>query len=97
MDSEPDRLDAGELSSKSIGGARRFEIDPEFILFPTGRDFGVSAGVDVRIDSNCHRSNLPPCGGDLAQPAQLGHRFDIDLVNLGGHRSLQLDSRLAHS
>ena len=41
------------------------------------------------------RAIRPLGAGDLAQPAQLRHRLDIDLMNAGGERRRHLGRRLA--
>src|SRR5271169_747929 len=94
MDGETDRLDAGKLPGEAVGGDSLVEIDAELIPFLSGRDLGMGARVDVRIDSDRDRRDPAPCAGDLAQLAQLRHRLDVNLVDLGVERRLELGSGL---
>jgi hypothetical protein len=55
----------------------------------------VGARINVGIDPDCDRCDPATCACDLAQPAQLRHRFDVDLVDAGVERSLELGARLA--
>jgi len=96
VDSKTDRLNAGKLSRETVGGNHLIEIDAELILFQPSRNFGVGARVDVRIDPDRDRRDPASCAGDLAQLAQLRHRLDVDLVDLGVERRLELGSGLAH-
>ena len=50
MHRNPDRLDAGQRSGKSVGLDRVVDVDAELVLFLAGRDLGVGQRVDIGID-----------------------------------------------
>ena len=95
VDGKTDRLNAGELARETVGGNHFTEIDAELTLFQPSRNFGVGARVDVRIDPDRDRRDPAASAGDFAQPAQLRHRFDVDLVDLGVERRLEFALGLA--
>jgi hypothetical protein len=90
-----DRLDAGKLAGESVRRNRLAELDAEFVLLPAGRNFGVCLRVDVRVHSDRDARRPPLLGRHFAQPAQLRHRLDIDLMDAGIERRRQFAGRFA--
>jgi len=95
MHRQADRLDPRQFRREPIGLAGVFDIDAEFVLLFAGGDLGVGQRVDVGVDPQRDAGGLTPGNGDLAEPPQFGDRLDIDLVDSGGKRRLQLLPRLA--
>src|SRR6516164_6264512 len=95
MNRKADWLDTRKFCAETVGINRLADIDAELILLHAGRKFGVGARVDVRIDSYRDRDYPAACVGELAKPAQLRHRFDVDLVDPGVDRRFELAGGLA--
>jgi hypothetical protein len=55
----------------------------------------VGVGIDIRVDPDPDPRDPALCAGDVAQPAQLRQRLDINLMNVGSKRCPHLDRRLA--
>ena len=84
----PDR-EAGEGArpGEHLAGAR--DRHAELVLRLAGRDLGVGAGVDIRIDADGDRGDRAARRGDRRQRLELGLGFDIEaedvLVEPEGH------------
>ena len=95
MHRKADRLDAGKLAGELVCSNRLVNFDAEFVLLPAGRNLGVGMGVDIRVYPDRDPRDPAPRTGDFAQPAQLRHRLDIDLMDAGIERRCHLGRRFA--
>ena len=69
--------------------------DAELVLGLAGRDLGMGAGIDIRVDAQ--RNPRGPAGLDreLREQFQLRFGLDVDTEDVGGERGAQLGLRLA--
>ncbi len=95
MDGEPQGRDAGEQGGQAVGRRRLAQIDAELVLLLAGGDLGVGQRIDIGVDPERHRRGSPELCRHRAQPMQLRHRFDVDLVDPGGERRFHLRRGLA--
>ena len=80
-----------------VNPLRPLDRDAELVFVGAGRDFGVGAGVDIRIDPNGNRSFHPQPLGHSIDAFQFGFALRIESVD--SHLQSLLDFRhgLAHS
>ena len=95
MHVDADDLDAGQFGRPLVDGAGALPGNAELVFLLAGRDLGVGARIDVRIDAE--GDGRAPAGGDgaPAQQFQFRFRFDVEAVDAGGKRRIHFLRRLA--
>ena len=67
--------DCWQFGGAGVDGASALEGNTELIFFLAGRDLGVGARIDVRIDPEGDRRLLAGAGGALVENLELGLRI----------------------
>ena len=94
MHRQTDGLNARQLTGQSISLARFPDVDAELVFLLAGGDLGVGQRVDIGIDPDRDPGGVATRRGERAEPLQFGDRLDIDLVDSGGKRGLELGAGL---
>ncbi len=95
MHREADRLDARQIGGEAIGRRHLVMSDAELVALAAGRDAVERPGVDIGVDADRDPRGLPARRRQFAELMQLGHRLDIDLVNVRVERRVQFGAGLA--
>ncbi len=83
MDVDADDCDAGQIARISVDAAGAVPRNAEFRFGRAGRDLGVRARIDVRVDAQRDRRAFSHIEGDGVQRQQLRLAFDIELMDAG--------------
>ncbi len=98
MDGDTLHPEAGQATRMIIGRDGDVEGDAELVVGGAGRDLGVGAGIDVRVDPEGDGRRHAQPGGDSGEHLRLLDRFDIELAEpalkrLGHFRGGLADAR----
>jgi len=86
MDGDALYLEARQRAGAGIGPGRAGERHAELVVGGAGRDLGMGAGLDVRIDAEGDRRVFAQRGRDRGEHFRLFHGFDIELAEAAGQR-----------
>ncbi|MCY1550605.1 hypothetical protein D9M68_868720 [compost metagenome] len=71
----------GQLGDAVIDLASAHEGNAELVLGLAGRNLGMSAGIDVRIDAHGHAGGEAHILSDHGQALELGLAFDVEALD----------------
>ena len=93
---DADRFEGIHSVGLPIQASCRVHIDTKFILAQSGRNIGVRARIDVRVDPYRDGGNGPRISRDLGQHMELGFGLDIEALDAELEASPHLRSGFAN-
>ena len=95
MDVDAGDLDALHLRRAGVDLAGVLQRNAELVLRLAGRDLGVRAGIDVRVDAHGNAGGVAGLLREARQQIEFGLGLDVEAVDVGCERGAQLGLGLA--